>query len=225
MKSTASPAIPLDLAQTLHAQGRSPPLCRVSTTYPGGDGRCRLPPNKRPRAARAGPATADLGGDMLISSQAISLAGSRLRIGPLARLRLVGGTALALLAGACAIPISYYDATTYKNLTDLKVETTTLIASFDTKAVSENEAKIADVAMKLDKAYEYEKGKGNANSGTMIQLEKIKGMFEKDVEDYRKPQKEKDDLGRKFFSEAARLLGQAFDIAISTENLKNKDKR
>jgi hypothetical protein len=137
----------------------------------------------------------------------------------------VGGTALALLAGACAIPISYYDATTYKNLTDLKVETTTLIASFDTKAVSENEAKIADVAMKLDKAYEYEKGKGNANSGTMIQLEKIKGMFEKDVEDYRKPQKEKDDLGRKFFSEAARLLGQAFDIAISTENLKNKDKR
>lgn len=159
----------------------------------------------------------------MASSPAIPSTGSKLRIGSLTR--LVGSAALALIAAACSVPISYYDSTTYKNLTDLKVETTILIASFDTKAVSENEAKIADVSMKLQKAYEYEKGKGNANSGTMIQLEKIKGLFESDLELYRKPQKEKDDLGRKFFSEAARLLGQAFDIAISTENLKNKDKQ
>lgn len=32
-------------------------------------------------------------------------------------------------------------------------------------------------------------------------------------------------LGKKYFQEAATALGQAFDIAISTENLKNKDKR
>ena len=32
-------------------------------------------------------------------------------------------------------------------------------------------------------------------------------------------------LGPKYFQEAARVLGQAFDIAIATENLKNKDKR
>ena len=159
----------------------------------------------------------------MASSPAISSTSSKLRIGSLAR--LVGSAALALVAAACSVPISYYDSTTYKNLTDLKVETTTLIASFDTKAVSENEAKIADVSMKLQKAYEYEKGKGNANSGTMIQLEKIKGLFESDLELYRKPQKDKDDLGRKFFSEAARLLAQAFDIVISTENLKNKDKQ
>jgi|GraSoiStandDraft_36_1057302.scaffolds.fasta_scaffold153655_2 hypothetical protein len=156
------------------------------------------------------------------SSKAVSLSGSRLRIRSLTQ--LIGGAALALLAGACAVPISYYDATTYKNLTDLKVETTILVASFDTKSVAENEGKISDVVMKLQKAYEYEKGKGNANSGTMIQLEKIKGMFESDIDDYRSKDA-KATLGRKFFREAAIALGQAFDIAISTENLKNKDKQ
>ena len=32
-------------------------------------------------------------------------------------------------------------------------------------------------------------------------------------------------LGPKFFREAATVLGQAFDVAIATENLKNQDKR
>jgi len=158
----------------------------------------------------------------VIPFRAVPYSACRLRIGSFAR--LMGGAALALLAAACALPISYYDATTYKNLVDLKVETTMLVASFDTKAVAENEGKISDVAMKFQKAYEYEKGKGNANSGTMIQLEKIKGMFEGDIEDYRSKDP-KGALGRKFFREAATMLGQAFDIAISTENLKNKDKQ
>jgi hypothetical protein len=158
----------------------------------------------------------------VVPFQAFSHSASGRRIGPLAQ--LIGGAALTLLAGACTLPISYYDATTYKNLVDLKVETTMLVASFDSKAVADNEGKISDVAMKLQKAYEYEKGKGNANSGTMIQLEKIKGMFESDIDDYRSKDP-KGTLGRKFFREAATLLGQAFDIAISTENLKNKDKQ
>ncbi|HEY6242020.1 MAG TPA: hypothetical protein VIW78_14435 [Burkholderiales bacterium] len=157
----------------------------------------------------------------MVPSHADSRSAARPWIGSLAR--LIGNAALALLV-ACAVPISYYDATTYKNLVDLKVESTILVASFDTKAVAENEGKIADVEMKLQKAYEYEKGKGVANSGTMIQLEKIKGMFESDVDDYRSKDP-KGTLGRKFFREAAITLGQAFDIAIGTENLKNKDKQ
>lgn len=128
-----------------------------------------------------------------------------------------------LLAAACAVSISYYDATTYKNLTDLKVEATMLVGSFDTKAVAANEAKIADVTEKMLKAYEYEKGKGKANSDTMTQIEKIKKLLEQDVNDYRSGAGAK--LGPKAFRESATELGQAFDIAISTENLKNKDKR
>ena len=137
-----------------------------------------------------------------------------------ALVRLVSGLVLTVLAAACAVPISYYDATTYKSLTDLKVDATQLVASFDTKPVGENEARISDVTTRLLKAYEYEKGKGKPNSDTMKQLEKIKGLFDQDVGDYRSGAK----LGSKFFREAAVALGQAFDIAISTENLKNKDK-
>lgn len=159
-----------------------------------------------------------MGGLNVVSSIAVSASPSGSRVGPVAR--LIGCLASVLFAAACAVPISYYDATTYKNLTDLKVETTLLVASFDTKTVAENEGKISDVTMKLLKAFEYEKGKGKPNSETMTQLEKIKGLFEQDVSDYRSGVK----LGSKFFREAATVLGQAFDIAISTENLKNKDK-
>ena len=140
---------------------------------------------------------------------------------PISRLRHCFAFGLALLAMACAVPISYYDATTYRNLTDLKVDATLLVASFDTKPVAENEARIADVTTKMLKAYEYEKGKGKPNSDTVTQIEKLKGLLDGNVSDYRSGAK----LGPRFFREASVQLGQAFDIAISTENLKNKDKQ
>lgn len=125
---------------------------------------------------------------------------------------------------ACAgIPISYYDATTYTQLTSLKAETTTLVESFDTKAYTENQKKIEETTLNLKKAYEYEKGKGNPNSDTTMQFDKIYNLFMEDVKDYR--ESKPGELGKKYFQEAAKVLGQAFDIAISTENLKNKDKR
>ena len=125
---------------------------------------------------------------------------------------------------ACAgVPISYYDATTYRNLTSLKAETTTLVESFDTVPYAENQNKIEDTTLNFKKAYEYEKGKGEPNSDTATQFDKIYGLFVDDVNDYK--ENEQGELGKKYFQEAARVLGQAFDIAISTENLKNKDKR
>ena len=122
----------------------------------------------------------------------------------------------------CAIPISYHDATTYKNLTDLKAETMMLFETFDTKPYSSNEAAIIDLALKFRKAYEYEKGKGNANSKTMQQFEELQKLLNADVADYRSKGRAK--LGPKYFQQAAVVLGHAFDIAIATENLKNKDK-
>lgn len=125
---------------------------------------------------------------------------------------------------ACAgIPISYYDSTTYAQLTSLKAETTTLIESFDTKPYAENQKKIEETTLNLRKAYEYEKGKGDPNSDIAKQFDKIYGLFMDDVTDYKESQP--GELGQKYFQEAAKILGQAFDIAISTENLKNKDKR
>ena len=123
---------------------------------------------------------------------------------------------------SCAIPISYRDAVTYKNLTDLKAEVMTLVETFDTKPVSENEAAIADIMLEFRKAREYEKGKGKSNNDTLVQLDELWKLLNDDVAEYRA--NGKGTLGTKYFQEAARVLGQAFDIAIATENLKNKDK-
>ena len=130
---------------------------------------------------------------------------------------------LLSLFGCAGIPISYYDATTYTHLTELKVETTFLVQSFDTKKVIKNKRKIEEVTISLKKAYEYEKGKGEPNSDTVKQFTEIIKLFNDDVKEYRENGPEI--LGNKYFQEAAVVLGQAFDIAIATENEKNKDKR
>ena len=122
----------------------------------------------------------------------------------------------------CAIPITYHDAATYKNLTDLKAEAVMLVETFDTKPFVGNEAAIADITLKFRKAYEYEKGKGIANNDTLKQLDEIWKLLSADLTDYR--ENGNSALGPKYFREAAVVLGQAFDIAIATENLKNKDK-
>jgi len=132
---------------------------------------------------------------------------------------------LLTLSGCSGIPISYYDATTYTQLTSLKAETTLLVESFDTKPISDNEDNIDNVTLSLKKAYEYEFGKGKPNSDTTTQFDKIMKLYYEDVKDYRENGPKSTELGKKYFSEASVALGQAFDIAISTENLKNKDKR
>lgn len=130
---------------------------------------------------------------------------------------------LLYLSGCITVPISYYDATTYTQLTSLKAETAMLVESFDTKSYAENQAKIEATTLNLLKAYEYEKGKGDPNSDTAKQFAIIMELFMQDTEDYR--EYGPGELGAGYFREAATILGQAFDIAISTENLKNKDKR
>jgi len=123
---------------------------------------------------------------------------------------------------SCAIPITYHDVATYKNLTDLKAEAIMLVETFDTKPFASNEAAIADITLKFRKAYEYEKGKGKSNSDTIKQFDEIWKLLNDDIADYR--ENGNATLGPKYFREAAVVLGQAFDIAITTENLKNKDK-
>jgi len=147
---------------------------------------------------------------------------ARSRTGATRRRAIALSLATTAFIASCAIPISYYDVTSYRNLTDLKVETTVLVESFDTVEIEKNEARIQEVHMNLLKAYEYEKGKGEDNSDTVKQIKKILELFEEDLTDYR--QNAQASLGLKYFREAAVTLGQAFDIAIATENSKNRDK-
>ncbi len=137
---------------------------------------------------------------------------------------LVGMLAFVLFTPGCAgIPITYYDATTYAQLTSLKAETILLVESFDTKSIRENSDKIEKTTLNFRKAYEYELGKGKPNSDTTKQFKIVMTLFDNDVQDYR--DEGPNGLGRRYFREASVVLGQAFDIAIATENLKNKDKQ
>jgi hypothetical protein len=128
---------------------------------------------------------------------------------------------VALAVAACTIPISYYDGTTYKTLTDLKVDATELVGSFDSVAVRESGPAIAGTRTRLLKALEYEKGKGKDNRDTATQLDLLLTLYDRAVADYRAsgPNPRLSD-----YRERAVQLGQAFDIAISTEAAKNKDK-
>lgn len=137
--------------------------------------------------------------------------------------RLLASLFLLLMAACSGLPITYYDATTYTQLTGLKAETTLLIERFDKRPAAQLEAAIDAATLNLRKAYEYERGKGDPNSDTAKQFDKIAGLFAETVAEAR--DNPPGSLGPKYFGEAARVLGQAFDIAIATENAKNKDKR
>jgi hypothetical protein len=119
----------------------------------------------------------------------------------------------SILAGA----ISYYDPTTYKNLTDLKPEVVMLYQSFVQDTTDDDW--IRSIRLRLAQMYEYEKGKGQNNEPTYRQIGEIKEMFERHVND-------RYDSGPWSTTHADNTIEnikEAFDIAIQTERLKNKN--
>jgi len=127
---------------------------------------------------------------------------------------------LFLALSACASFLgfpTYYDQTTYKNLTDLKPEILFLYDTFASDSI--DEAKIAAARLKLAQVYEYEKGKGEKNRETREQLELLQQMVERHIGDRVK--------GGKWTPAHVRNqktnLAEAFDLAIATERVKNKN--
>lgn len=113
--------------------------------------------------------------------------------------------------------VSYYDPTTYKNLTDLKPYVMFLYASFGEEEVDED--RIWYVRLRLAQIHEYEKGKGPSNKETADQIGKIVEMYEEDVHAR---------LAGASWNEAqinnsTENVVDAFDIAIQTERLKNRN--
>ncbi len=113
--------------------------------------------------------------------------------------------------------ISYYDPTTYKNLTDTKPEVLALYDTFSKDQVSQDQ--IEAVRLKLSQAYEYEKGKGEKNKETYEQIKKIQNMFERHVQERLTGGK----WNETHTSNEKQNIADAFDIAIQTERLKNKN--
>ena len=125
--------------------------------------------------------------------------------------------ALLLLQG-CALfsPVSYYDPTTYRNIIELKVYTMFLYESFTQETVDADLLKY--VKLHLAMAYEYEKGKGDANKETAAQLMKIREMFNRH-DSLRHADGKWSETNK---TNKLENMMDAFDIARDTELLKNK---
>lgn len=112
--------------------------------------------------------------------------------------------------------ITYYDSTTYKNLTDLKPEVALLYEGFTLQEFDSVGAR--GISLKLAQIFEYEKGKGPENRTTFEQIGILRDMIQRHVDDR---------VQRGPWSAAHRAnevenMSDAFDIAIQTEQLKNK---
>ncbi len=127
---------------------------------------------------------------------------------------------LVLCLAGCALfmkPLAYYDATTYKNLTDLKPEIAFLYDSFAGDSVVDASGAAA-VRLKLAQMYEYEKGKrGNAETARQIQI--IQGMFDRHFRDRITSGK----WNEAHMSNLKENISDAFDSAIRTEGTKNRN--
>jgi hypothetical protein len=119
--------------------------------------------------------------------------------------------------GCSASILHYYDPTTYKNLTDLKPEVAMLYESFIEEEIDLRA--VAVVRLELAQAFEYERGKGESNHETARQIELIKKMFEAHVQERLKNGK----WTEANLQNKKENIEDAFDIAIGTERLKNKN--
>ncbi|MDI6766535.1 MAG: hypothetical protein QME52_06905 [Bacteroidota bacterium] len=113
--------------------------------------------------------------------------------------------------------ITYYDPTTYKNLTDLKPEVIMLYESFVGELI--DTVWIHSIKLKLAQMYEYERGKGPKNKETMEQIDIIRKMFERHFQQRMKEGK----WNEEHLFNNQENISDAFDIAIQTERLKNRN--
>jgi hypothetical protein len=124
---------------------------------------------------------------------------------------------LVFCVGCPTVLISHYDPTTYKNLTDLKPEVVALYQTFTGDEVDQDQ--IAAINLQFDRMYEYEKGKGQNNTETAKQVDIVRAMFRRHVQERLTTGKwSATDKDNKVVN-----IGEAFDIAIATERLKNPE--
>lgn len=113
--------------------------------------------------------------------------------------------------------LSYYDSTTYKNLTDLKPQVVFLYQGLSDKQIDEKS--IATIRLKLAQIYEYENGKGKDNEETTKQIQVIQAAFERNI----KERRDRGPFKLEFRNDLVDRISKDFDHAIQSEALKNKN--
>src|SRR5262245_6780972 len=128
-----------------------------------------------------------------------------------------------LVLQACSIPVTMHDPVTFERLCDLKVDCLQLvdrlarISNGDAAAAAE----VHRVRLGVRKLVARESAKGSDNEETTKQITKIQELFEDDLEEFFQGNVD-GRLGAGYAAQSRAQLGEAFDIAISTEALKNK---
>lgn len=157
------------------------------------------------------------------------------------RCSLIGTVCLlvALLLSGCWQTVSYYDALSYKNLTDLKGEAKVFFGHCEVSGVTGSAAllDVKSLVLASAQAYEYEAGK-TLNDDTVAQLEIIESlMFDvserfqagqfnaengrcESVADSQTLEQSRVCLSAGYCRAKWLVLDTAFDIAIATEKSK-----
>ena len=138
-------------------------------------------------------------------------------------------TALLFTLSSCAVwraifgqdVISSYDQKTVDNLEELRTEISDLASRFGNEEIKEEIKKeIAETNEKFEGAIKYEEDKGKTNKLTAQEFQVIKDKWDDTVQKYLD---QEEGLGETFYKERARILEEAFEIAIADEKGKSKD--
>ena len=134
----------------------------------------------------------------------------------------LGLVCIALLAaGQGCATISMYDHYAYTQTTSLKVDALALMGKATSNAASHAEA-IEQLLVKVDKAYEYEKGRPK-NEITTRMWDVLKNPDRNLLGGFVKRWREKGKLSQAFVEEAKDLIGEAFDLISGLESQKIKE--
>jgi len=114
--------------------------------------------------------------------------------------------------------LTYFDPTTYKNLTDLKPRVDNLYLLFVTDQY--DTLKVQNIKLRLAQIYEYERGKGSDNEATAKQINLIRGMFDR----HSTSRLNGGRWSNEMLQNNKENIMKLFDTAIETEWLKNRNK-
>jgi hypothetical protein len=134
-------------------------------------------------------------------------------------LALVCAALLAAWAGCSTI--SPFDQYAYTQATSLKVDALALMGKATEEAASHSEA-IEQLSIKIDKAYEYEKGRPK-NEITTRMWDVLKNPERNLLGGFIKRWREKGKLSQAFIEESKELVAEAFDLISSLESQKVKE--
>lgn len=123
---------------------------------------------------------------------------------------------LLVLFGCTGPKLTYFDNTTYQNLTELKPLITRAYDSFSEAEI--DQGLIDEIELRFDQIWEYENGKGEGNQETVEQIEILHEMFRGHVNNRLNGKSWNDTVLMNFRENIA----DAFDTAIETEWLKNR---